>query len=104
MGNHRVIHDAIRCLFCHGRSPLRSLVVRSVAAFGTSLKIRRRFAALFWHEGGVLALELLRYASAPALGHGLGRGIGEDILFPFLQPIEDAQRRGLWRRLRYLEA
>src|SRR5215472_8086981 len=71
---------------------------------GTWLKIRRRFAALFWHESCELTLELLGYASAPTLGHGLRRGIGEDILFPFLQPIEDAQRRGLGRRLRYLEA
>src|SRR5262245_1322861 len=56
------------------------------------------------HETGELALERLDHASAPALGHGLGHGIREDVLLPFLQAIEDATRRGLGRGLRNLEA
>jgi hypothetical protein len=63
----------------------------SIASLGTSSKIRRALL----HESRVLALERLGYASAPAVRHGLGRGIGEDIFFPFLQPIEDARRRRL---------
>src|SRR5260370_19063845 len=74
--------------------------ILSVATLATLHKIRRAPG----HEGCELALESLDYASAPALGYGLGCGIGENILFPFLQPIEDPQRRGLGRGLRYLEA
>ena len=37
------------------------------------------------HETCVLALECLGYASAPAVGDGLRRWIGEDILFTILQ-------------------
>ena len=44
------------------------------------------------HETCVLTLERLGYAIAPALGDGLRRGIGEDILFAILQSIEDARR------------
>ena len=33
-----------------------------------------------------------------------GRGVGKDIVFAFFQPIEDALRRRLGRRLRCLEA
>src|SRR5579864_1175014 len=56
------------------------------------------------HESCELAFEGLAYASAPALSNGLGRGIGEDVLVPFFQAIEDALRRGFGRGLRYIEA
>src|SRR5438034_8447057 len=36
-----------------------------------------------------LAFERLAYTCAPTLGDGQRRGIGKDILFAFLQPIED---------------
>ncbi len=44
------------------------------------------------HEACVLALERLGYTAAPALRNGLGSGVGEDILFVSLQPIEDSLR------------
>ena len=56
------------------------------------------------HKDCELMLECLDYAIAPALGDGLGRGIREDVLFPFLESIEDAQRRRLHRGLRDIEA
>src|SRR5580692_6126580 len=55
-------------------------------------------------EARVLALERLGYTAAPALRNGLGSGIGEDILFVSLQPIEDSLRYRLGRGFRYLEA
>src|SRR5437879_9157415 len=51
-----------------------------------------------------LAFERLAYTCAPTLGDGQRRGIGKDILFAFLQPIEDVPRRGFRRHLRYVEA
>jgi hypothetical protein len=45
---------------------------------------------------------LLRQCASPR--QRPGRGVGENILFPLLQPIEDALCRGLGRGLRYLEA
>jgi len=56
------------------------------------------------HESCELALEGLGYASAPALRDGLGHRIGEDFLFSFLQPIEDAYSGGLGRGFHYLGA
>jgi len=55
-------------------------------------------------ENCELALECLAYTCAPTLGDGQRRGIGKDILFAFLQPIEDFPRRGFRRHLRYVEA
>jgi hypothetical protein len=47
-----------------------------------------------------LAFERLCHAGAPALGDGLGCGIGEDLLFTPFQSVEDAFRGsrgcGLW--------
>ena len=40
----------------------------------------------------VLAFERFGYAGAPALGDGLRRWIGEDILFTVFQAIEDSRR------------
>ena len=51
-----------------------------------------------------LALECLAYSGAPALGDGLGRGIGKDFLFTFLQSVEDAGSCGFGRDFRYVEA
>src|ERR1700678_2486670 len=55
-------------------------------------------------ESRELAFERLDCASAPALGDGPGCGVGKNFVFTFLQAIEDAQRRGFGRGLRYLEA
>ena len=51
-----------------------------------------------------LALKRLAHSGAPALGDGLGRGIGEDVLFAFFQSIEDACSRRFGRDFRYVEA
>src|SRR5438477_937091 len=59
---------------------------------------------LIWDESGELALECLGCTCAPALCDGLGRGIGKDFLFAFLQSVEDALRRRLRRSLWYIEA
>src|SRR5262249_17014203 len=72
--------------------------------FSVLSRLKHHLRPALGHESCELALERFGYASAPALGQGLGRGIRENILFAFLQPIEDALRRGLGRGLRYLEA
>src|SRR5215510_9409090 len=50
------------------------------------------------------ALERLGSTGAPALGDGLRIRIGKDVLFSFLQSVEDASRRELGRGFRYVEA
>jgi len=54
-------------------------------------------------ESRKLALERLGRARAPCLSDGLGRRIGEDLLFPSLHSIENARCRRLWRGFRYLK-
>src|SRR5580692_3580663 len=71
-------------ILCFHESPF----VLSVARFANLSKHR----CALRHEARVLALERLGYATAPALRDGLENGIGEDILFVSLQPIEDALR------------
>src|SRR5713226_8258417 len=56
------------------------------------------------YERRELALERLGRTAAPALGHGLRHGIGEDVLLPVLHSVEDGSRDGLRRSLRYVEA
>src|SRR5713226_8751847 len=56
------------------------------------------------YERRELALERLGRTAAPALGHGLRHGIGEDVLLPVLHSVEDGSRDGLRRGLRYVEA
>src|ERR1022692_913200 len=68
----------------------------SAAAFATSSDLRYALG----HETCELTFERLDYSIAPALGDGRGCRIGEDILFTFFQPVEDALRRGLGRGLR----
>ena len=48
---------------------------------------------LLLNKSGVLALERLGGTGAPSLSDGLGIGIGKDVVFSFLQSIEDASRR-----------
>jgi hypothetical protein len=55
-------------------------------------------------ESCELAFESLCDPGAPALGDGLGRGVGEDLLFAFFQSIEDACSRRFGRDFRYVEA
>jgi hypothetical protein len=64
----------------------------SACYVSTSIYHLRRHA--LWHESGELALECLAYSGAPALGDGLGRGIGEDFLFAFFQAVEGACGHG----------
>src|SRR5216684_531432 len=56
------------------------------------------------YERRELALERLGRTAAPALGHGLRHGIGEDVLLPVLHSVEDGSRDGLRRGLRYVYA
>src|SRR4029077_3401096 len=50
--------------------------------FATSFHIRYALG----HETRELALERLGDASAPALGDGLRRGVGKDVVFPLSRP------------------
>jgi hypothetical protein len=74
------------------QSPNKSL---SVAALLTSGSRASR------HESCELAFERFGYAVAPARRDRLGRGVGKDFLFVFLEAIEGACRRGFGRGLRY---
>src|SRR3979411_2858748 len=60
--------------------------------------------ALSCYERRKLALERLGHTAAPARSQGLRHGIGEDILLPSFQSVQDAFRDGLRRALRYFEA
>src|ERR1700716_4661750 len=73
----------------------------SVPPFVPSLCL---WLALPCYERRILALERLGHTAAPALSQGLCHGIGEDILLPSLQSVQDAFRDGLRRALRYFEA
>jgi len=56
------------------------------------------------HESCELAFEGFAHTGAPSFGDGLGPRIGEDLLFSFFQPVEDARGRELGQDLRYVEA
>src|SRR5215831_5483749 len=62
------------------------------------------FRRLLLNKSCVLALQQLGGTRTPGLGNGLRIRIGEDVLFSFLQPIENPSRRGLGRSLGYVEA
>ena len=100
LSDHRPIKVEVRSTVARSKSLTE--ILTGIASDGCRRDDSRGGA--LWHESCELALEPLCYTSAPALRDGLGRRIGEDILFAFLQPIEDAPRRGLGGRLRYLEA
>src|ERR1035438_7061770 len=55
-------------------------------------------------ERGVLALEGLDRAAAPAFGQGLRRGIGEDVFLSVLHAVEDGSRDRFGGGLGYVEA
>src|ERR1700690_481092 len=75
----------------------------TVISVATSDRLRSLMRARL-HEPCKLTFHRLDRAVPPALGDRLGRGIGKDILFAFLEPVEDPLRCGLDRGLRYLEA
>src|SRR5580658_1135490 len=78
-----------------GQLASSSFCLRRLVA--TTLRSTRRHLR---QEGCKLLLKRLGCPGAPALGNGLRHRIGKNLLFAFLQPIEDAScnqlRRSLW--------